>query len=142
MPKLNTICYAVIAAVIILISACAKDKKTPAPLTDTRNQYIGTWRCYEKSTLGSTFIPITISKDTINQVYIRIYNFRNLGPTIFANAIIDYTNISIPQQQITGAGGSYTIQGSGQFLSNQLNLTYTSSDGVDVTNYTATCLKN
>jgi hypothetical protein len=126
---------------IVVVAACKKDAPA-ATATDTRDNYVGTWRCTEKSNMGNQAFILTISKDPNSQAYLRFYNFNMQGPNFFVNAIVNYANITIPTQTPPSGGNTFNIEGSGQLLNGQLNLTYTVNDGVNPTvSYTAVCIK-
>ena len=141
--KINTILFhGILLLFLCTMNAGCKKDDAQAKASDARDNYVGTWRCTEKSSVGNQAFLLTISKDPNNQTYLRFYNFNMQGPNFFVNGIANYANLSIPLQQPPSGGNTFNIEGSGQLLNNQLNLSYTVNDGVNPNiSYTAVCVK-
>lgn len=143
MYKINKIYYTLFIAVFLIVSACEKDEPTTSSATtDSRDQFVGAWKCNDKSNQGVPSFTITLFKDTSNQAYLRIYNFNNYGATVYAKAVANARNLTIYQQVVSGYPPGYSVEGSGQLLGSQLTLLYTVNDGFNPTeNFNFLCIK-
>ncbi len=142
MKKINNACYAVLTILILFISSCMPDNSTTPTSTDARDQFVGSWKCTEKESQATNVFQIIITKSTSNTSAILINNINHLGLNdYFANATINNSSLTIANQQVTGKGGPYTVQGSGSMSNGTINLSYTVYDGVSTTNATAVCTK-
>ena len=101
--------------------SCEEENFDPDSLEDT-------WTCDENS---EAFGPQTFTVDIVStgtNTY-RVVNFANLGFDAEANIVLNGSNISIPNQTVSG----FVISGSGTFTSSKrLNLAY-SIDGDNAT---------
>ncbi len=140
MKRISNVSFAVLTLVILFISSCVKDESTnpdgtPA-VTDVRDKFVGDWICTETTGPDEDKFTITISKDA-NDAYIKIVNFNNLGKPYSARVGVSNSNMSIGIQSISGT----TYEGSGQYASNKITMTYTINDGITKQTATASCVK-
>lgn len=111
---------------LILLSSCNPDDDVE---TAIRDDYLGTWQSDEfdqNQTFIATF-QVQITNHSSDNSKVLIDNFNQLGFGIQAEAIIDNTSITLPQQLVDGN----SIIGSG-FMSNKLKtieLQYNVDDG-------------
>jgi len=124
---------------MLLAASCQKDDD---PGFATRDDYLGIWQCDEfdvSQSLIATFqIEILAHPTESNKVYIDNFNLQGQG--FQAEAEVDNTTITIPQQMVAAS----VVTGTG-FISNGLTgleLQYTLDDGSgQPENLTATCTK-
>jgi hypothetical protein len=129
--KLSVLVFSIIT---VTVSSCKKDEEP-----NTLDQFFGSWTCRATSNnFGVTNYVITITEDASNNTGIKIYNFDNLGTSIFASSNTNGNNITIPQQSVLGN----TVEGSGSLQSTtKLLYTYTIDDGITVDTVSADCTK-
>lgn len=132
---------------ILMIISCSKEEDSTQTTTtgattgsDPRDVYVGTFRCNETSSLIGTTPPfdVVITKSTTASDQILIYNIYNLGSNTKAYAIIQGSQVTIPNQPVAGN----FIQGTGTLQTAvTLALTYTVNLGGTTDNVSATLTK-
>lgn len=117
--------FLAVFTIALLFTSC--DKNTVDPNVDDRDQYIGSWTCFEKGTFsGQSTYVVNISKvGDLDSISIR--NFYQLSNAFSAIALVSSNSVTIPQQTISGI----KVNGFGIFSSNKINLTYYCIDGSD-----------
>ncbi len=121
---------------ILLLASCSKNDSDP--VTDPRDQYVGSWTTVEtcNSSSSQTF-TITVSKSVSDNVSIKIQNFYNLGSSTYTFAKTSGNSITIESQSVSG----WNLHGSGNFSSGKINFTYYADDGVQKDTCSAACTK-
>lgn len=116
-------------SILILFSmaACNPDENEDI---DQRDKFIGTWNCAETSTENSNTInfSVTISKDSLTENEIFMANFYLLGFDQKSRLIVNYSNLTFPQQVVCNKN----VSGSGTYSNNKVNLTYYVNDNADI----------
>ena len=128
----------VILAVGLLLSSCELDGLTDDDIVIGR-MLEGTWQCDEESSIfksTNSFYDVTIEADQADSAKIIIFNFYQLGLTESVTAFISGSTVRINQQVVDG----YTVSGNGTVSKdlNTIEWSYTTFDGADTDNVTAT----
>jgi hypothetical protein len=107
------------------------------PFADPVDKFLGNWKATETSTLyGPGYVyDVTITRNTSNSVEILISNFYMQGVQERAKALVTGNTLTIVEQTI--CDGTITIEGSGKYVSEKIELTYTALDGADLDQVTA-----
>ena len=108
------------------------------PFADPVDKFLGSWKATETSTLyGPGYVyDVTVTRNTANSVEILISNFYMQGVQGRAKALVNGNTLTIVEQTI--CDGTITIEGSGKYVSEKIELTYTALDGADLDHVTAT----
>lgn len=123
-------------AFIIFLASCTDPANDPG--TDDRDALIGNWVTTESSAqFGSSSYTISISKSNSDDNQIIIKNFYNLGSSTNTIASVSGKSISISSQQVS----SHTVSGSGSLSGSKISWSYTTNDGVQADNCTASSTK-
>lgn len=130
----NTTLVLMVFSLILLHSCQPEDNDATA----IRDDYLGTWQCdeFDQNQQFIQTFQVQIVKHQTDNSKVWIDNFNLLGFGIQAEAIIDNTTITLPQQLV---GGNFSVSGSG-FISNKLK-TIEFQYFVDNENITATYTK-
>ena len=112
---------------LFAIASCKPDENKDV---DQRDKLIGTWSCTETSSKNHN--PITfsigITKNELTTNEISLSNFYLLGFDQKARSIVDYSNLSIPQQVVC----NLNVHGSGAYAQSKINLVYYVNDNADI----------
>ena len=124
--------------ITVLVVSCT-DNNEPAPETDARDQYVGTWTCSEKSKVFNTSTySVVISKAVSDKENIIIKNFYNLGSGTSTIVKVSNNNLTVGSQLVSGQ----TMSGSGSYSNGKINLVYYADDGTQQKDTcSATCTK-
>ena len=118
--------FKIVLFAMIILSSCNPDDDDT---TATRSDYLGSWQCDEydqNQTFIATF-QVNITEHPNSSSRVLIDNFNLLGFGVQAEAVIDNTSITLPQQSVSGN----SVIGSG-FITNKLKtieLQYNIDDG-------------
>lgn len=126
---INVLLATTLVLLTLSIQSCS-DEGTAEPYVPgaDRDKFVGSWKCKETyaGQAPNTF-TINIQKyGTDDTLY--VYNFNNLGSSLFAIWLVSSNSVVIPNQSITQTN----VSGSGFYNNEVINLTY-SSDGEQVT---------
>jgi len=114
-------------SLLVLLIACDPDDDENI---DQRDKYLGAWNCTETSSQNPNPITfqVSISKDELTENEIKLSNFYHLGFEEKTRIIVDFSDLSIPQQTVC----NLTVTGSGAYTQNKVNLIYYVNDGADI----------
>ena len=117
------------------LASCTEEFEDP--FADPVDKYLGNWKATESSTLyGSGYVyDVSIARNPSNSAEILISNFYMQGVQEKARALVTGNSLTIMEQTI--CDGTITIEGSGQYVSGKIELTYTALDGADLDYITA-----
>gem|GEM_PF-2200622 len=94
--------------------------------TEQSYDFTGTWFCEEdNSVFGQSQYNVTITESPTNKDSVFLYNFNDLGQTIYAVGIINENHIQINTQTVD----NLNISGSGILSGSTINMNYTVSAG-------------
>jgi len=112
---------------LFALNACKPDDNKDV---DQRDKFVGTWNCTETSSKNHNSITfsVSIAKNELTTNEISLSNFYLLGFDQKARSIVDYSNLSIPQQVVC----NLNIHGSGAYLQSKVNLIYYVNDNADI----------
>jgi len=112
---------------LLAMPSCKPDNNEDA---DQRDKFIGTWNCAETSSQNPNTInfSVSITKDDLTQNEILLDNFYHLGSDQKSRMIVDYSNVSMPQQTIC----NLNVNGSGAYTNSNISLVYYVNDGADI----------
>ena len=112
---------------LLTIPSCKPDNND---VVDQRDKFIGTWNCAETSSQNPNVInfSVTVAKDELTENEILLDNFYHLGVDQKSRLLVDYSNLSMPQQTIC----NLNVNGSGAFTNSKVNLIYYVNDGADI----------
>jgi hypothetical protein len=134
----------IVASMVSLIIACAKDDSTDnsSTPTDPRTKFTGSWLCKETSHInGTSTYPVTISLNSGNSTQIFMSNFYQLGSSIQTYGVVANNNITIPSQAV---GSNFHVSGTGIMPSSgttTINWNYYVNNGADIDTCTAVYTK-
>lgn len=133
--KISFLFLLLTASTALMYWGCEPEE--PNDPTDIIDQYTGTWISHETSTQFPD--PITfsveITKDPVSSNGVLISNFYHLGYAASdrVKATVTRTTITIPVQTVC----NMTINGTGTYSGNKINLLYYVNDGADIDEVTA-----
>jgi hypothetical protein len=124
------------AAAMMIFTACEEtDDVLPDDNGDARDAFIGTWNVNDTQLKSSDdSYTVQISADVNNSSQVIIYNFGLLNGSV--TAVVAGDDIEVPMQEVNGwtvESASGMLNGSGD----EINWTYTLSDGADAFHYAA-----
>lgn len=142
MKKIHFLIFATIISFSVYFVSCNPDDPdgSPQPVTDPRDQYIGSWTCTEVSQLYPAQTPFTvgISLSTGNSTQILISNFYHFGTTESAMAVVSGNTVTLPQQTVC----NMTIHGNGTLeTASKITWNYYVNDAADIDSVSATYIK-
>jgi hypothetical protein len=111
------------------------------PFADPVDKFLGTWKVNEREVPpeGLWVYDVTISRNPSNSAEILVSNFNYQGTSERARALVTGNSITFPVQKI--CDDTIEIRGSGTFSNREVSLSYTTDDGADRKNFTATYYK-
>lgn len=114
----------------VLCYACEDDKD------NVIDKLPGNWFCEESSSqYGAASYTVEISRSTINDNEIIIDNFYHLGSGNKVSAIVEHSDLEIPEQTVMG----FTFSGRGTVSDegSKISISYTADDNGGVDNVSA-----
>lgn len=123
----------IIISCLLFVSACEKeDEKT------IRDEFEGDWLVNENSSLlNQRIYEVTITKDSLNNSGLYIFNFYKIGidQGIFSTiSTTDNNVLTIPKQTVK----NYIIEGVGEMKNEDIILNYFINDGNEIDTLIAT----
>jgi hypothetical protein len=137
--KKNLLAIIILGAFISILYSCNSNDSN-ATSSDPRENFIGTWTCNESSHLnGNSAFQVTISLNPNNSSQILLADFYHLGTSQKVYGVVANTNVTIPQQTVSG----FSIKGSGTITNNntKINWNYYANNGADLDTCTAVYTK-
>lgn len=128
MNKRNSIIGAAFISLFLMgLAACNPDENENA---DQREKFIGTWNCTETSSQNPNPITfsVTITKDELTENEIMLANFYHLGEDQKSRLVVNYSQLSMPQQTVC----NLNVSGTGAYTQDKVNMTYYVNDGADI----------
>ena len=132
--------YSILFILVTLITfwSCTEDNSL-----DNRDNYVASYNVTETWTENSIVqskpaYSMTILKSSLFEDKVLLSNFANYGIGVTAEATINGTSLTIPQQTLPNQKG---IVGSGTLADPVLNFTYTETLGTNSVQVTATATK-
>jgi hypothetical protein len=113
--------------VLVFATSCEKTDEGPV---DDRDKFIGTWNGQSDGPGGHRNFTLVITAGNSSEDQIKMQGFDGGSGAVFAT--VSGNLFSIPSQLISGE----TIQGDGNFSSDELNFSFTIDDGQSVENRT------
>jgi len=97
---------------------------------DQRDKFLGNWNCTETASQNPNPITFTvnITKDELTENDIYISNFYHLGFDEKTKVLVNYNSLNVPSQVVCGM----SINGSGTYSQNKINMLYYVNDGADI----------
>jgi len=114
-------------SLLFFITACDPDDDKDI---DQRDKFLGAWNCTETSSQNPNPITfqVSISKDELTENEINLSNFYHLGFEEKTRILVNFSDLSIPQQLVC----NLTVSGSGAYSQSKVNLIYYVNDGADI----------
>lgn len=131
MKKINPFLKTATILGLVLLASCTPEEDNDPTPVDSRDKYVGTWSCAEKSQVYSDYsYQANIKKSTINTSDVLIENFYNLGFNTSVTASLSSNSFTVSQQTVSGQ----VISGNGTSSnSSTIKFSYTANDGGNVT---------
>ena len=123
----------IIISCLLFVSACEKEDKK-----NIRDEFEGDWLVNENSSLlNQRIYEVTITKDSLNNSGLYIFNFYKIGidQGIFSTiSTTDNNVLTIPKQTVK----NYIIEGFGEMKNEDIILNYFINDGNELDTLIAT----
>lgn len=117
---------AAVAAIAFVASCNPDDDKD----VDQREKFLGSWTCTETSSQNPNPInfSVSISKNELTENEMYLNNFYHLGAEEKTTVVVNFSNISIPEQVVC----NLNVSGSGAYNNSKVNMVYYVNDGADI----------
>lgn len=119
--------YFTLIIMVAFVAACNPDDDKDV---DQREKFLGSWTCTETSSQNPNPInfSVSFSKNELTENEMSLNNFYHLGFEEKTTVIVNFSNVSIPEQVVC----NLNVSGSGAYNNSKVNLVYYVNDGADI----------